>query len=162
MLDGGLSEFVLAKGTSSSQRTRLELLHEVVPTATIVAALVNPTNPNAETESRELQAAARTLGLQLHVLHASAEGDFDMVFATLLKLRVGGLVIGADAFFNNQSGQLAALTLRHAVPTIYQYREFVAAGGLMSYGTRLADAYHQAGISVEARVNVIPDKRPYA
>jgi putative ABC transport system substrate-binding protein len=125
---------------------RLELLHELVPTATIVAALVNPTNPNAEILSRELQAAARTLGLQLQVLHASAEGDFDMVFATLLKLRAGGLVIGSDPFFNSRSKQLAALAIRHVVPTIYQYRAFAAAGGLMSYGGSFTEPFRQAGV----------------
>ena len=125
---------------------RLELLHELVPTATIIALLVNPTNPNAETLSRDVQAAARTLGLQLHVLHASTERDFDTVFATLVQLRAGGLVIGADAFFNSRSEQLAALALRHAVPTIYQYREFAAAGGLMSYGGSITDQYRLVGV----------------
>jgi putative tryptophan/tyrosine transport system substrate-binding protein len=123
---------------------RLELLHELVPTAT-VAVLVNPTNPVTET-LRDLQAAARTLGLQLHVLHASVERDFDTVFATLTQMRVGGLVIASDAFFNSRSELLAALALRHAVPTIFQYREFVAAGGLMSYGGSLTDSYRLAGV----------------
>jgi putative ABC transport system substrate-binding protein len=125
---------------------RLELLHELVPTATIVAALFNPTNPNAETLSREVQAAARTLGLQLHVLYASTEGDFDMVFATLLKLNAGALVIGTDPFFNTRSEQLAALGIRHAVPTIYQYRAFAAAGGLMSYGSSFSEPFRQTGV----------------
>ena len=124
----------------------LELLHEVVPTATIMALLVNPANPNAETTERDLQAAARTLGLQLHVLNASTEGDFDAVFATLRQLRAGGLVIGGDVFFTGRSEQLAALTLRHAVPSIYQPRAFVAAGGLMTYGAIATDAYRQAGV----------------
>ena len=126
---------------------RLELLHELVPTATVIALLVNPTNPTlAETQSRDLQAAARTLGLQLHVLHASTERDFDTVFATLVQLRAGALVIGTDAFFNSRSEQLAALALRHAVPAIYQYREFAAAGGLMSYGGSITDTYRQVGV----------------
>jgi putative tryptophan/tyrosine transport system substrate-binding protein len=124
----------------------LELLHELVPTATTMALLVNPANPNAETTERNLQAAARTLGLQLHVLNASTEGDFDSVFATLRQLRAGGLVIGGDVFFTGRSEQLAALTLRHAVPSIYQPRAFVAAGGLMTYGAIAADAYRQAGV----------------
>jgi putative ABC transport system substrate-binding protein len=124
---------------------RLELRHEIVPTATIVAALLNPTNPNAETLSRELQAAARTLGLQLHVLHASAEGDFDMVFATILKLRAGGVMIGSDPFFNGRSKQLAELALHYAVPTIFQYRAFAAAGGLMSYGSSFTEPLRQTG-----------------
>jgi putative tryptophan/tyrosine transport system substrate-binding protein len=102
---------------------RLELLHELVPTSTIIAALINPTNPVlAETLTRDLQAAARTLGVKLHVLHASSERDFDTVFASLVQLRAGGLVIGADALFNSRSEQLAALTMRHAVPAIYQFR----------------------------------------
>jgi putative ABC transport system substrate-binding protein len=108
--------------------------------------LVNPTNSNAETLSRDLQAAARTLGVQLHILHASTERDIDEAFAGLPQLRAGGLMIGGDAFFNTRSEQLGALTVRHAVPTIYQYREFAAAGGLMSYGSNLADAYHLAGV----------------
>jgi putative ABC transport system substrate-binding protein len=125
---------------------RLELLHQLVPTATIMALLVNSTNPNAETLSRDAQAAARTLGLQLHVMHASTERDFDMVFASLAQLRASGLVIGSDPFFAGRSEQLAALSVRHAVPTIFQYHEFAAAGGLMSYGGSLTDTYHQVGV----------------
>jgi putative tryptophan/tyrosine transport system substrate-binding protein len=124
---------------------RLELAHRLLPMATIIAVLVNPTNPNAETVLRELQAAALALGLQLHVLHASTERDFDTLFATLVQLRAGALVIGTDAFFNSRSEQLATLALRHAIPTIYQERTFVAAGGLMSYGANVADAYRPAG-----------------
>ena len=125
---------------------RLELLHEFIPTATIVALLVNPTNSNAETLSRQLQAAASMLGLQSHVLHASAEHDFDAVFATLRQLRAEALVIGPDPFFTSRREQLAALTVRHAVPTIYQYREFAVAGGLMSFGGSNSDSYRQVGI----------------
>jgi ABC-type uncharacterized transport system substrate-binding protein len=126
---------------------RLELLHEMVPTATIMALLVNPTSPNlAEADWREQQAAAQTLGLQLHVLHANNERDFDMVFASLVQLRAGGLVIGTDSFFNTQKDQLAALTVRHGVPTIHQYREFAVAGGLMAYGSPTADLSRQVGV----------------
>jgi putative ABC transport system substrate-binding protein len=125
---------------------RLELLHEVVPKATLIGVLVNPTGPNLKAVSRDLQAAARILGLPIHVLHASTERDFDTVFATLVRLRAGALVIGTDTFFNSQSGKLAALTLRHAVPAIYQYREFAAAGGLMSYAGSITDAYRVAGV----------------
>jgi putative ABC transport system substrate-binding protein len=124
---------------------RLELLHELVPTANTVVLLVNPTSPTiAETSMRELQAVARTLGLQLHVLRASTERDFDPVFATLIQLRAG-LVISGDAFFTSRSAQLAALALRHAVPAIYQFREFAAAGGLMSYGGSLTDSFRLLG-----------------
>jgi putative ABC transport system substrate-binding protein len=111
-----------------------------------MALLVNPSNPNAANQSRDLQAAARTLGLQLQILHASSDRDFDTVFAKLNELRAGGLVIGADAFFNTRSAQLAALALRHAMPAAYQYREFTAAGGLMSYAGSITDSYRQAGI----------------
>jgi putative tryptophan/tyrosine transport system substrate-binding protein len=124
---------------------RLELAHQLVPMATIIAVLVNPMDPNAEAELRDLQAAARTLGLQLHVLHASTERDFDMVFATLAQLRAGALVISADPFFISRSEQLAALSLRRAVPAIYQDRPFAAAGGLISYGGSAPDSYRLAG-----------------
>ena len=125
---------------------RLELMHELVPTATVMVLFINPTNPNAEAQSRDMQAAARTLGLQLHVLHASTERDFETTFATLVQLRAGALVIGSDAFFINRSELLAALALRHVVPAIFQFREFVAAGGLMSYGGSIRDDYRLVGI----------------
>jgi putative tryptophan/tyrosine transport system substrate-binding protein len=125
---------------------KLELLHELVPTATIIALLVNPTNHLAATESRGLEAAASTLGLQLHILRASSERDFDTVFKVLTQLRPGGLIIGADAFFVSRSEQLAALTVRQAVPTIFENRPFAAAGGLMSYGGSTTDNYRLAGI----------------
>jgi putative ABC transport system substrate-binding protein len=126
---------------------RLELLHELVPTATMIAVLVNPSDPaRAETTLRQLQAAAHSLGLQLHVLNASTDSDFDMVFASLIQLHAGGLVIGGEPFFNSRSEQLGALTIRHAVPTIYQFRAFARAGGLASYGTNLADTYRQVGL----------------
>ena len=125
---------------------RLELLHELVPSATVIALLVNPASPIAEALATNAHSAARTLGLELHVLHASAERDFDPVFANLRQLRAGGLVIGSDVFFNTQSRRLAALAVHFAVPAIYQYREFVEAGGLMSYGGSLADLYHRSGV----------------
>src|SRR6266566_4277099 len=124
----------------------LELLHEVVPTATTMAALVNPTNPNAATWSTSLQGAARTLGLELNVLTASTEGDIDKVFAALIPLRVGGLVIVNDVFLITRQEQLAALALHHRVPTIFQTRASVVAGGLMSYAGSASDAYRQAGV----------------
>jgi putative tryptophan/tyrosine transport system substrate-binding protein len=125
---------------------RLEFVHELIPTATLIAVLVNPTNPNAETQLRYLQAAARILGVQLHVLQASTERDFDTVFATLAQLRAGALVIGVDVFFVSRIDQLAALALRHAVPAIFQDRAFAAAGGLMSYGGSTPDSYRLAGV----------------
>jgi putative ABC transport system substrate-binding protein len=124
----------------------LELLHELVPTAHVMALLVNPANPGiAETESRETLAAAQSLGLELHVLNASTEPDFDVALANVKQLRAGGLVIATDAFFTSHSEQLAARAARHAVPAIYKGREFAAAGGLMSYGSDVTDAYRLAG-----------------
>ena len=125
---------------------RLELVHELLPTATVVALLVNPTN-HALTKSttREAQDAARTLGLQLHILQASTERDFDTVFATLVQLRASALVIAIDSFFTSRREQLAALALRHGVPAIYQYRDFASAGGVMSYGGSLTNAYGLVG-----------------
>jgi putative ABC transport system substrate-binding protein len=126
---------------------RLELLHELMPAATIIAVLLNPANASRyENLTRDLEAATRTIGLQIKVLHASTDSDIDAAFATLLQLRAVGLVIGTDAFFNSRTKQLAALALRHAMPTIYQYREFAVAGGLMSYGASGTDTYRQAGI----------------
>ena len=127
---------------------RLELLHELVPAATTIAILVNPANRSAEIQVRDMQAAARTLGLELHILQASTEREIDAAFAALTRLRAGALVISPEAFFNSRSEQLAALTVRHAVPAIYTYREFAAAGGLMSYGGSITDSYRQAGIYV--------------
>jgi putative ABC transport system substrate-binding protein len=126
---------------------QLALLHEMVPAATVTALLVNPTNPAlAETQSRAVPAAARTLGLSLHVLNANTDRDFDAVFARLGELRAGALVIGVDAFFNSHSAQLAALATRHAVPTVSAYQEFTAAGGLMSYGGSIVASSRQAGV----------------
>jgi putative tryptophan/tyrosine transport system substrate-binding protein len=126
---------------------KLELLHELLPSAASVALLVNPTNKVAtETETRTVQDAARTLGLRVHILHASTERDFDAAFASLAQLRVEALVIGSDLFFTSRAEQLASLTLRYAMPSIYQFREFTAAGGLMSYGGSFTDWGRQAGI----------------
>jgi putative tryptophan/tyrosine transport system substrate-binding protein len=126
---------------------RLELLHELIPAVTSIGVLVNPTNPIvAESQLRDLQAAASTLGLQLHLLYASTERDIDTVFATVAQLRAGALLISPDGLFISRSKQLATLTVRHAVPAISQFREFAAVGGLMSYGASLADAYRLAGV----------------
>ena len=125
----------------------LQMLHELLPTARIMALLVNPAEPAlAETDTKEVQAAARALGLELHVLNASTEGDFDEVFAKLIQLRAGGLVIGGGAYFTSRTEQLAALSVRHAVPAIYYNRRFAVAGGLLSYGADSTDAYRLAGI----------------
>jgi putative ABC transport system substrate-binding protein len=124
----------------------LELLHEAVPTAKIMVLLVNPANPQTDILSRNLQAAARASGLQLHVLNASTEREFDTVFATLSQLRAGGLIIGSDVLFTTSSGQLAALTVRHRLPAVFQNRDFAVAGGLMSYGGSITEQYSQAGV----------------
>jgi len=126
---------------------RLQLLHELIPAATVIAALLNPANADRyENLTSELNAAAAAMGLQIKILRARADSDFDGVFATLLQLRAAGLVIGTDAFFNSRTRELAALALRHAVPTIYQYRDFAATGGLISYGGSGTDTYRQAGV----------------
>jgi putative tryptophan/tyrosine transport system substrate-binding protein len=125
----------------------LQLLHEMVPTATSLALLINPTSPNlAETQSRDLQAAARSQGLQLHVLRASTEQDFETAFSSVVQLQAGGLVISSDSFFFSRSAQLAKLAIRHAIPTIFGFREFVAAGGLMSYGGTLTESFRWVGV----------------
>jgi ABC-type uncharacterized transport system substrate-binding protein len=125
---------------------RLELMHEVLPTAANIGLLVNPTSPLSEPVSRELQAAAATLRLKLHVLNASREQDFAAAFATLSQLQAEALVIGTDTFFTSRSEELAALTVGHRMPAIYQYPEFAAAGGLMSYGGNITESYRLAGI----------------
>jgi putative ABC transport system substrate-binding protein len=125
---------------------RLELLHELFPTATVIPLLINPTNPNAQTLLRDAQETARSLGVRLHVLHANVEQDLDTIFSNLAQPDARGLVIGPDAFFNDRIQLLAGLTLRHAVPAIYQYRAFAATGGLMSYGSSLTEAYRLVGV----------------
>jgi putative tryptophan/tyrosine transport system substrate-binding protein len=128
---------------------RVELLRELVPTASIIALLLNPSNPAlAEFVLHASQAAAQSLGLDLHVLKADTEHKFDGVFADVARLRAGGLVIGADAFFTSRQEQLAALALRHAVPAVYGNHGFVAGGGLASYGGRGTDAYRLAAVYV--------------
>jgi putative ABC transport system substrate-binding protein len=125
----------------------LEVLHELLPTAKTVALLVNPANPAlAEEETREAMSATQLLGLELHVLKASTEKQLEANFANLGQLRAGGLVVGPETFFTSHPGQLAALAIRHAVPTIYKGREFTAAGGLASYGTSITSSYHLAGV----------------
>jgi putative tryptophan/tyrosine transport system substrate-binding protein len=125
---------------------RLQLLHELVPKAELIALLVNPTSPVAEPQTRDAQAAAGALGLKLSVLSAITENDFDQVFATLVQQRAGALFVSADPFFSSRREHLVALSARHAIPTLYEFREFVDAGGLMSYGTVLRDGYYKGGI----------------
>jgi putative ABC transport system substrate-binding protein len=127
---------------------RLELLHGVVPTTTIFGLLINPKNSNAETISKDVQEAAKELRIQIHVQRAAIEADFEPAFASLRELGARALVIGTDPLFNVSSERLAALTLRYVMPSIYQYRPFAAAGGLMSYGDSSTEPFRQAGTYV--------------
>jgi putative ABC transport system substrate-binding protein len=124
---------------------RLGVLRELVPTATALAYLANPSNQLAKAETRETENAAHTLGLQFHVLNASAEHDIDRAFASVVQNRVGAFVIGSDTFFSQRKSQIIMLAARHRVPTMYYEREYAIAGGLISYGTDFADSYRQAG-----------------
>jgi ABC-type uncharacterized transport system substrate-binding protein len=126
---------------------RLGLLHEMVPKATTIAVLVNPKfRKEAESQLRDVQEAAASLDVQLVVVRANAESDFDAAFSTVVQQRSGALLVCASPFFNTRREQLVVLAARHALPTIYEWRDFADAGGLMSYGTSLADAYRQAGV----------------
>ena len=125
---------------------RLELLHELVPTATLFATLINPTGSNADVFIKNAQAGARALGLGLEVVQASTDSDLDLVFETLVRLRAGGLMIAPDQFLYARSGQIAAQAVRHALPTIFQYRESAVAGALMSYGGNAMDAFRLVGV----------------
>lgn len=125
---------------------QFEVLHETVPKAASIGFLVNPINPNAEADTRDVQAAADGLGRRLTVVQARADGDFETAFATLVQNGVGALCVDIDPFFITRPRQLVALAARHALPAIYPLREFATAGGLMSYGSSFADAYRQAGI----------------
>jgi putative ABC transport system substrate-binding protein len=136
----GVSSF-----TTALEAKRLELLHELVPTTAIIAVLLNPNFPDAETQLRDVRAAAHALGQQIVILNASSERDINTSFAALVQQRAGALLVGSDPFLFNRHNQLVALAARHAVPAIYQWREFTVAGGLMSYGTSNADTYRHAG-----------------
>ena len=126
---------------------RLELMHELLPAVRVFALLVNPANPAlAEPATKEVQAAARALGLELHVLNANTEGEFDGAFSKLIQLRAGGLVIGPDPLFSSHSEELGALATRHGVPAMFESREFALAGGLTSYSGSIAEAYRLAGV----------------
>jgi putative ABC transport system substrate-binding protein len=132
--------------TSVLEAKRLGLLRELVPTAAMIAVLLNPNNLIAETQLKDLQEAARSLGLQLDVLNASTESNIDTAFEALVQKRVIALTVAADPFFNSRRQQIVALAARHALSAIYEWREFAVAGGLMSYGTSLAGVYRQVGI----------------
>ena len=137
----GVSPFISVLGAK-----RLELLRELVPSAAIIAVLFNPDSPEAETVSRDAQAAARTIGQELIVLTARTAGDFDTAFATLVQKRAGALLVGTDPFFTTNLDHLLALAARHAIPAIYDAREYAVAGGLISYGSSIPDAYRQLGV----------------
>jgi putative ABC transport system substrate-binding protein len=125
---------------------RLELLRELVPNTDVIGMLVNPNFPDAESQSKDVKEAARVLGQQVHVINASSEGDLDTAFTTLVQLRAGGLLVTVDPFLNSHRDQLVALAARHKIPTMYFEREFVLAGGLVSYASNLEDGYRQAGV----------------
>jgi putative tryptophan/tyrosine transport system substrate-binding protein len=130
------------------EQKRLQLLHELVPKASVIAALLNPDNPQFETQSREVSTAARAIGVQLQVLRVSTESELDTAFATLVRERAGALAVGGDAFFNSRREQIVALAARHGVPAVYPWPEYATAGGLMSYGPSLVNAYRQTGVYV--------------
>jgi len=132
--------------TALLEAKRLQLLHELVPNAAGIGVLLNPTNPAAEIQTKDVHTAARSVGRQVHVVTASSEGDFDAAFAGLAQQQTGGLLVAADPFFFSRREQLIALAARYALPAIYEWREFVVEGGLMSYGTKITDAYHQIGV----------------
>jgi putative tryptophan/tyrosine transport system substrate-binding protein len=137
----GLSNFMNLLGAK-----RLELLAETVPNANALALLVNPNNPNAEPDSRSLQTAAQALGRRIEVLKAASEGDLETVFAAIAQQGLGALFVNIDSFFDARADQLVALAARHRVPASYPLRQFVAAGGLMSYDASFADAFRRAGV----------------
>jgi putative ABC transport system substrate-binding protein len=124
---------------------RLQLLHDLVPKAELIGLLINPTSPVAEPQTRDAQAAARALGVKLTVLSAVTENEFDQVFTSLAQQRVDALFVSADPFFSSSREHLVALAAQHAIPTLYEFREFVEAGGLVSYGTVLRDGYYKGG-----------------
>jgi len=132
--------------TVAIEAKRLQLLHELVPNVAVVAALINQNNPQADIQVHELQGAARTLGLQVEVFKASSPSEIDTAFANMVQKRAGAVIVAGDAFFNSRKEQFVVLTARHALPAIFTFREFPVAGGLMSYGTSLADGYRQTGV----------------
>jgi putative ABC transport system substrate-binding protein len=132
--------------TTTLEPKKLELLHELVPKAAVIGVLVNQTNPNTETVSKSVEAAARALGLEIYTVNATTERDIDTAFAAIVQRGVGALLVGNDPFFTDRRDQLVALAARYALPALYSLRESVAAGGLVSYGNSITDAHRQAGI----------------
>jgi putative ABC transport system substrate-binding protein len=132
--------------TAELDPKRLEVLRELAPTARVIGALINPGRSDAEAQSREAQSAGRALGRPVVVLRASSEPEIGAAFASLAAQGIGALLVAADPFFNSLRERIVALAAHHAVPAIYMNREFVAAGGLVSYGTSIADGYRQAGV----------------
>jgi putative tryptophan/tyrosine transport system substrate-binding protein len=143
---GGNVTGVTFFGGSALEAKRLNLLDELLPQAATIAYLVNPTNPSGEGQTQEAETAARSLGRQIKVLRASTESEIEAAFSIIDEDRAGALLVAGDAFFASRRDQLALLATRHKIPTMYQLREYVVAGGLMSYGTSITDAYRQAGV----------------
>ena len=131
---------------SELESKKLGLLREVLPNANVIAAIVNPTFPSANSQTKELQTAANKLGQRIQIVNASSERDLDAAFASMKELQVSAVLVGADPFFNSRRDQIVSLAARYAIPAVYEQRAFTAAGGLMSYGTNLAEGYRQAGV----------------
>ena len=141
-------KFIMLLGGAAAAMKRIGLLHELVPMADVVAMLIKPKSPILEEDFEPVQETARSLGLTIHVLNASTDRDLDVVFDALPRLRIRGLALQGEPFFDSRRHRIIELAERQAIPTIYAWREYVAAGGLMSYGTNLTDNYRQAGIYV--------------
>ena len=141
-------KFIMLLGGAAAAMKRIGLLHELVPMADVVAMLINPKSPILEEDFEPVQETARSLGLTIHVLNASTDRDLDVVFDALPRLRIRGLALQGEPFFDSRRHRIIELAERQAIPTVYAWREYVAAGGLMSYGTNLTDNYRQAGIYV--------------
>jgi len=131
--------------TSEMDAKRLGLVHEMVPTAALIGVLINPKNPNAERQSKDIPEAARSVAQRIHILTATTERELDAAFKTMIELGAGALLVAADPFFNSRREYIVALAARHGIPAMYEQREFALAGGLMSYGTNLRHGYRQAG-----------------
>jgi putative tryptophan/tyrosine transport system substrate-binding protein len=131
---------------SEMEAKRLALLHELVPTATMIGVIMNPSNPSIDTQLREVNSAARALGQQIQIVNAANERELDAAFASLAQRKAGALLIGSNTYFTSRRDQIVTLAAQHAIPAIYDQREFPTAGGLMSYGTNLGDSYRLMGV----------------